>query len=401
MKRKIQLTESQLISVIKRILSEQSEHVKNLYKSWANKKSGNPEGTLKLMDDFFKYQKQLSKKDFAQYSSYEELKKDIDKIKQETKSTDATKIYEDKDLLVIAANTWEASCKYGAGSKWCTTARDDDSYWERHNKTGTEFFWIFKNKPQKDPNHKFSYHIKEDGKTPDWCNAINNCMGDDRLPETSYPKQHPKYNEIIGKLQEFHNSRNFEVYKSRFDVNKELIDNHLLRYIKEYIKNNINDFSEKIKDIFNEELKYAFNWRGGTTLLMKVLKLGNIRYVKGADEIINNKIKTFFEDKFRNEDVTKYIDFDSVEDRVVRDLRYVVIRVLEKKGLDIQRLVLPQLEEKGLTLEDVISELPNREFKESIIENIESSGGGFIEFINKEMYKFVEDNIEEFKKLLK
>ena len=59
------------------------------------------------------------------------------------------------------------------------------------------------------------------------------------------------------------------------------------------------------------------------------------------------------------------------------------------------------MEEKGLTIEDVISELPTREFKESIIESIESSGGGFIEFINKEMYKFVEDNIEEFKKLLK
>lgn len=399
MKRKIQLTESQLISVIKRIISEQSEHVKNLYKSWANKKSGNPEGALSIMDDAFKYQKQLSKKDFAQYSSYEELKKDIDKIKQEVKSTDATKLYEDNDLLVIAANTWEASCKYGAGSKWCTTMKNDDSYWERHNKTGTEFFWIFKNKPQKDPNHKFSYHIKEDGKTPDWCNAVNKCGKN--LPFNSYPTQHPKYDEIINKLQEFHNSRNFEVYKSGFDVNKELIDNALLRYIKEYIKNNINDFSEKLKDIFNEEFKYALNWRGGTTLLMKVLKLSYISYVKGAGEIINNKIKTFIEDKFRNEDLSKYIDFDTIKDSIVRDLRYVVFRALEKKGLEVQRLILPQLEEKGLTIEDVISELPNSEFKESIIENIESSGGGFIEFINKEMYKFVEDNIEEFKKLLK
>lgn len=210
MKRIIRLTESDLTRIVKQVIQEQSEHVKNLYKSWANKRSGNPEEALKLMDDVFKYQKKLSKKDFAQYSSYEELRRDLVKIKSEERSTDATKLYEDGELLVLAANTWEASCKYGAGSKWCTTARDTDSNWNRHNQTGTEFFWIFKNKPQNDPNHKFSYHIKIDGSDPDWCNAVNNCMSTRRLPEESYPKQHPKYNEIIEKLQEFHNARDMK-----------------------------------------------------------------------------------------------------------------------------------------------------------------------------------------------
>ena len=398
--KKIRLTESELISVIKKIISEQSEHVKNLYKSWANKKSGNPEKALSIMDDVLKLQKQLPKKDFAQYSSYDELVGDLNKIKQAAKSEDVTKIYEDNDLLVMAANTWEASCKYGAGSKWCTTARDTDSYWDRHNKTGTEFFWIFKNKPQKDPNHKFSYHIKDGTDVPDWCNAINKCTKD--IPSNSYPKQHPKYEEIINKLQELHNSRDFEVYKSKLDINKEIIDDALMIHIGEYIKNNINNFSEKIKDIFNKELKYALNWRGGTTLLMKVLKLGNISYVKGADDIINNRVKDFIENKFKNEDLSKYFNLETIKERVTRDLRYVVFRVLEKKGINnVQNLILPQLEERGLTIEDIISELPDKEFKESFVENIEYAGGGFIELLNKEMYKFVENNIDEFKKLLK
>jgi hypothetical protein len=398
--RKIILTESQLIGVIKKIITEQSEHVKNLYKSWANKRSGNPEKALSIIDDVLKLQKQLPKKDFAQYSSYDELVKDLDKVKQAAKSEDVTKIYEDKDLLVLAANTWEASCKYGAGSKWCTTSRDTDSYWDRHNKTGTEFFWIFKNKPQKDPNHKFSYHIKDSADVPDWCNAINKCTKD--IPSNSYPKQHPKYKEIINKLQELHNSRDFEVYKSKFDVNKEIIDEALMIYVDKFIKNNISYFLKVLKNSFDDELKYELSWHGGVRLLMKVLKVSHISYVKGANDIINNKVKDFIENKFKNEDLFKYFNFENIKERTTEGLRYVVFRVLREKGIDgVQNLILPQLEEIGLTIEDVVSGLPDKEFKESIVENIEYTNSGFTELLKKEMFKVVEDNINEFKKLVK
>jgi hypothetical protein len=238
MKKIIKLTESELVGVIKRIITEQSEHVKNLYKSWANKKSGNPEKALSIMDDVLKLQKQLQKKDFANYSSYDELVKDLDKIKQAAKSEDVTKIYEDKDLLVLASNTHEASCKYGAGSKWCTTMKDDSSYWKRHNSTGTEFFWIFKNKPQNDPNHKFSYHVKINGE-PDWCNSINTCMSTSRLSEKSYPKQHPKYDEIIQKLKEFHDAREMKNPMQNIDQ------------IGNWVENNMNEIVNKITSFYS------------------------------------------------------------------------------------------------------------------------------------------------------
>jgi hypothetical protein len=262
MKRIIRLTESDLTRIVKQVIQEQSEHVKNLYKSWANKKSGNPEKALSIIDDVFKYQNKLSKKDFAQYSSYEELVKDLDKIKQAVKSEDVTKIYEDKDLLVIAANTHEASCKYGAGSKWCTTARDDSSYWRRHNETGTEFFWIFKNKPQNDPNHKFSYHVKINGDT-DWCNAVNNCMSTTRLPQDSYPKQHPRYNEIIQKLQEIHNSRDLVVnVNTQRDIEDQIedwIEDNYLE-IESIIVNDkiVNDVKNLAIDFFLSDTVYDF-----------------------------------------------------------------------------------------------------------------------------------------------
>ena len=359
MKRKIQLTESQLISVIKRIISEQSEHVKNLYKSWANKKSGNPEGTLKLMDDFFKYQKQLSKKDFAQYSSYEELKKDIDKIKQETKSTDATKIYEDKDLLVIAANTWEASCKYGAGSKWCTTARDDDSYYRRHNETGTEFFWIFKNKPQNDPNHKFSYHIKLNGKA-DWCNAVNTCMGDDRLPETSYPKQHPKYNEIISKLQEFHNSRDLTV--------KETINQKNKTYISELVDENYDMILDYLH--LEEDLKhhYQYDYDYYLDMYLEEDMRGNViprRLDLDDEEGIAQFEDDLEEYLLKQKPKTPNFNMDEFKD----DISYIVYETLISKfDLNPNEPIKEQIEIKNITIQDIVEYIDEDEINEIISE---------------------------------
>jgi len=238
-----------ILEEIKLSLFEGIEHIQNLYKSWAKKKSGNPEAAMKIMDDVINNRRKLPKKDFANYTSYEELLKDLNKIKQESRLEDVTKIYEDKDLLVMAANTWDASCKYGSGTKWCTTARDTDSYWRRHNETGTEFFWIFKNKPQNDPDHKFSYHIRINGKG-DWCNAINNCRSE--LPENSYPKQHPMYDEIMSKLETFHNQRDFMKITKEREVNQTEIDNWVRNNIVDIF--NTLDINSYYTDVFFTEI---------------------------------------------------------------------------------------------------------------------------------------------------
>ena len=209
---------------IRRIIKEEVklyvegiEHMQKLYKAWANKKSGNPDKAMKIMDDVIKYRKSLPKKDFAKYNSYEELKTDLDTIINKAKSKDVTKFYEDGELLVMAANTWQASCKYGSSTKWCTTAKDTSSYWNRHRETGTEFFWIFKKVDPSNSKHKYSVHIKDRKSTPtgrdieygeymlDVCDAVNNCGGPGyRVFEDSLIVKHPKFKEILSKLMEYH-----------------------------------------------------------------------------------------------------------------------------------------------------------------------------------------------------
>jgi hypothetical protein len=352
MKRIIRLTESDLTRIVKQVIQEQSEHVKNLYKSWANKRSGNPEEALKLMDDVFKYQKQLSKKDFAQYSTYEELVGDLNRIKQDAKSTDATKIYEDSELLVLAANTWEASCKYGAGSKWCTTARDSDSYWNRHNATGTEFFWIFKNKPQDDPNHKFSYHVKTTGE-PDWCNAVNNCMSTRSLSEESYPKQHPKYNEIIEKLQEFHNARDMKNVNQISNTQTVQFENQ--RIIEGLITENAPQIMRLLMDNgINETIMNNYEMAIETYLDTEVYdNLPDDLYDYDDDDAIEEYISDL--EKHLQSEYMITFDRDMFYD-MIGDLSYLVYNfLLERNNLNAGEY----LDEQDINIVGVINDLIN------------------------------------------
>ena len=73
---------------------------------------------------------QIQPKDISLYKSWSELensteaanKKYMAKQVQKLKSKDADIIVNNENLLVVVPRTHEASCAYGAGTKWCTTS---------------------------------------------------------------------------------------------------------------------------------------------------------------------------------------------------------------------------------------------------------------------------------------
>ena len=73
------------------------------------------------------------------------------------------KLYEDDKFLLVIPYTHEASCKYGAGTKWCTTGRDDkgSEWFEKHDKVGALGYLIIKDKELSDKvdSSKFGLYI--------------------------------------------------------------------------------------------------------------------------------------------------------------------------------------------------------------------------------------------------
>ena len=90
-------------------------------------------------------------------SQAKERKGEKDKQKNAKKNSD--KIYEDKNWLVVRPKSWQASCVYGAGTKWCTTSKESDSHFKRETDRNFLVYVINKNKNSNDNEYKVAWQI--------------------------------------------------------------------------------------------------------------------------------------------------------------------------------------------------------------------------------------------------
>jgi hypothetical protein len=121
---------------------------------------------MEMVKFFHQYQNMFIEKDINRHN-LTTLDREIDDVKekllQKEKKKQAkkqsTKLYEDDRWLAISPKSWEASCYYGVGTKWCITMKNNPSYWGRYSKRATFIFIIDKTKTQEDPLYKVAYRI--------------------------------------------------------------------------------------------------------------------------------------------------------------------------------------------------------------------------------------------------
>ena len=86
-----------------------------------------------------------------------ERRKSKTELKEARKNSD--KIYGDSNWLVVRTKTWEASCVYGSGTKWCTTSKNSDSHFKRETERKFLIYVIDKNKNSTDVTYKVAWQI--------------------------------------------------------------------------------------------------------------------------------------------------------------------------------------------------------------------------------------------------
>ena len=205
-----------------------------------------------------------------------EEEKDIldEKFKVEPKEYDD--LYRDDDYVFVSPLTHNASCKYGANTKWCTTNRDDDEMFDEHIIGGVLVYLIIRNEElaEKLGNRKFALYRgwgEGPGRMLVYDELNNEFTNGEQWLSNEFEKigrESDYYNliNIFNKYYDFMNKPSERVGKS-FKL-KESIQNELLK-----IKN---------KPLISEDLQYHID--NNIPISQNVFRPGSEKYFTLVEE---------------------------------------------------------------------------------------------------------------------
>lgn len=121
----------------------------------------------KALNKFKKISSNLPVTDLIQYKSVGQLLSAISEyeVRQRRnvkKVEGGNVVYDDGRYFVVNPLTHEASCYYGKGTKWCTSA-EADTHFKRYNDDGKLFYILDRTLPTNDPFYKVALLRKFDG----------------------------------------------------------------------------------------------------------------------------------------------------------------------------------------------------------------------------------------------
>ena len=115
-------------------------------------------------------------KQVAKYASEKLSKKDeSEQIKSESRL-----VYSDERYEIRVPMTHRASCKYGAGTKWCTTQKNNAGHYNSYMSSGILFYVMDKSMADRidHPQYKLAVYMKKDGSDIHVFNVQDNNIGD-------------------------------------------------------------------------------------------------------------------------------------------------------------------------------------------------------------------------------
>ena len=117
----------------------------------------------------------IENKDVLTYNTVDEIQQAVGMavLKSSSKNLEkqVIKEYEDEKYLIVRPLTFEASVKYGAGTKWCTTSTNDKQYFTRYWSKGVLAYIINKEDGVK---YRMFYSLHEYDKELSFWNAADN-----------------------------------------------------------------------------------------------------------------------------------------------------------------------------------------------------------------------------------
>jgi len=175
------------------------------------------------IEKFIKYQKNLEEKDINQYDSLKDISDEIskheNKVRRDVKEIDgADVVYEDDRFTVVSPKTYEASCYYGAGSKWCTAAKSSDAHFMSYNRDGKLFYFLDKKEKSGSRFYKVAMLQKYDGRQT-FFDAPDKSFNSGWILGTP---EFEKINNVIQRYMETEYAEDIEIFKDEIKAKQEM-----------------------------------------------------------------------------------------------------------------------------------------------------------------------------------
>ena len=128
------------------------------------------EDVSSLLRDFQKQVGKIKEKDINFFKTFNDLKNAVEKAKETKtgqekrkleKAEGADSIYDDGRFVVFHIKTLEATCHYGAGTKWCISSRDE-SHFKNYSSKNVIFYFVIDRNPENENLKKIAVAVKRD-----------------------------------------------------------------------------------------------------------------------------------------------------------------------------------------------------------------------------------------------
>ena len=143
------------------------EWIAKAYTDSSHQMGGTLDMILDVVERFHRKRNRLPRKDLYSYTSFPALKSVLDNLKGRQRIIDTHEqskvIYEDDRFKVVVPESHDASCYYGAGTKWCTASKDNAGHFTTYNQSGKLFYILDKTLPTSNPLYKIALNRTYNG----------------------------------------------------------------------------------------------------------------------------------------------------------------------------------------------------------------------------------------------
>jgi len=218
------------------------------------------EKITKALDFFTKNKNRFTNKDLNSYQNLQQLQDAINevenkeisksKLKRNVKKTnldkDAPLFMETENFNIYIPLTYEASCKLGTNTRWCTATRERDNFYKQYTENGNKLY-VMVNK--KNPKVKYQWNTAHDYT----CNA-NDVEISTKAMIFKYPDLFDFYTKVdAGNIPDAEDLENLSgKYKEFCDKVSQNINNGVLEYTRELSKmaqDDLTDVAMEIDDV--------------------------------------------------------------------------------------------------------------------------------------------------------